>query len=175
MTSFIEKKLKLKVNEEKSAVGKPNTRVFLGVSFYQSSQGTRVYVPAKSKKKFEQKLKKLTNKTRSIDMESRIKQINYLIQGWGNYFKVGDIRSYARTIDRHIRRRLRACRWKEWKKVSTRYRNLVSLGIENEAAFKMANTRKGYWRSSNNPIINLALDNKYWVKLNLKSLTTVIN
>ena len=94
MTSFIEKKLKLKVNEEKSAVGKPNTRVFLGVSFYQSSQGTRVYVPAKSKKKFEQKLKKLTNKTRSIDMESRIKQINYLIQGWGNYFKVGDISHY---------------------------------------------------------------------------------
>ncbi|KGR78406.1 group II intron reverse transcriptase/maturase [Ureibacillus manganicus] len=173
MTTFIEKKLKLKVNEDKSAVGKPNARIFLGVSFYRRKQ-TRIYVPRKSKKKFEEKIQLLTNRNWSIRMEDRIRKLNYLIQGWGNYFKIGDIKSYARRIDQHIRRRLRACRWKEWKKIGTKYRNLIKLGTKPNDAYKMANTRKGYWRSSNNPILDRALNNKYWAKHNLKSLASVI-
>ena len=174
MTTFIEKKLKLKVNEEKSAVGKPKARIFLGVSFYRNKQQTRIYVPKKSKQKLEDKIRYLTNRNRSIRMNERIKYLNYLIQGWGNYFKVGDVDKYAKKIDAHIRRRLRACRWKEWKKTTTKYRNLKKLGIRPNDAYRMANTRKGYWRSSNNPIINRALNNKYWEKQNLKSLSQII-
>lgn len=172
---FIEKKLKLKVNEEKSAVGKPKARIFLGVSLFKRSSGTRVYVPKKSKDRFEGKLKRLTNRTWSMDMETRIQKINYLIQGWGNYYKIADIKSYARKIDSHLRRRLRACRWIEWKKTIAKYRNLKKLGIDHNSAYKMANTRKGCWRSSNNPIVNRAMPNKYWTKLKLKSLATIIN
>ncbi|MGE7674433.1 reverse transcriptase domain-containing protein [Lysinibacillus sp. NPDC094403] len=90
ITTFIEKKLKLKVNEEKSAVGKPRARTFLGVSFYRNKQQTRIYVPKKSKQKLEDKIRYLTNRNRSIRMDERIKCLNYLIQGWDNYFKVGE-------------------------------------------------------------------------------------
>ena len=175
ITLFTEKKLKLKVNEEKSAVGKPRARVFLGISLHQMKTGTKVYVPKKSKARFELKLKKLTNRNWSIDMETRIQKINYLIQGWGNYFRIAEVKSYARAIDSHIRRRLRACRWKEWKKTITKHRNLKRLGISHTDAYKMANTRKGCWRSSNNPIVNRAMSNKYWTKLKLKSLEIIIN
>lgn len=175
ISTFIEKKLKLKVNEEKSAVGKPKARIFLGVSFYKSKDGIRIYVPKKSKDRFEEKIIKLTKRNWSIDMETRIRKINYLIQGWGNYYKIADIRAYARKIDSHLRRRLRACRWKEWKRTIARYRNLKRLGIDHNDAYKMANTRKGCWRSSNNPIVNRAMPNKYWTKLRLKSLVTIIN
>ena len=174
MTTFIEKKLKLKVNEEKSAVGKPSARIFLGVSFYRNKRQTRIYVPKKSKQKFEDKIRRLTNRNRSMRMDERIKYLNYLIQGWGNYFKIGEVGKYAKKMDAHIRRRLRACRWKEWKKTTTKYRNLKKLGIRPNDAYRMANTRKGYWRTSNNPIIDRALNNKYWEKQNLKSLSQVI-
>lgn len=175
ISTVIEKKLKLKVNEEKSAVGKPKARIFLGMSFYKSKDGIRIYVPKKSKARFEAKLIKLTNRNWSIDMETRIRKINYLIQGWGNYYKIADIRAYARKIDSHLRRRLRACRWKEWKRTIAKYRNLKRLGIDHNDAYKMANTRKGCWRSSNNPIVNRAMPNKYWTKQKLKSLATIIN
>ncbi|WP_336990713.1 group II intron reverse transcriptase/maturase [Bacillus infantis] len=173
VTEFLERKLKLKVNEEKSAVGKPSARTFLGVSFYRKK--TRVYVPKKSKQRLETKLLKLTNRNWGVSMTYRILKINQLIQGWGNYFKVGDIKSYAEDIDKHIRRRLRACQWKQWKKIKTKYKNLRKLGISREKAWKNANTRKGYWRISRNPVINAALSNKYWRQLGLKSLQVIIS
>lgn len=175
ISKFIEKKLKLKVNQEKSAVGKPSARIFLGVSFYRKQNEIRVFVPQQRKERFETKLKKLTNRNWGVSMEERIQKINQLVQGWGNYFKIADIKTYAIKTDSHIRRRLRACRWKEWKKVKTKYRNLLKLGISEEEAWKNANTRKGHWRISNNPIINLALNNRYWQEQGLKSLATVIS
>ncbi|WP_243449911.1 group II intron maturase-specific domain-containing protein [Neobacillus terrae] len=90
-------------------------------------------------------------------MEYRIRKVNELVQGWGNYFQIGDIKKYAQRTDSHIRRRLRACRWKEWKKVKTKYRNLMKLGISKEEAWKNANSRKGYWRLIRNPVINTVL------------------
>lgn len=175
VTQFIEKKLKLKVNEEKSAVGKPVARIFLGVSFYRNRKQTRIYVPKKKKMIFEEKLKKITNRNWGVSMEYRILKLNQLIQGWGNYFKIGDITKYSIEIDSHIRRRLRACRWKEWKKTRTKYRNLKNLGIQSNKAWKLANTRKGYWRVSQNPTINVALSNQYWLEQGLKSLRNVIS
>jgi RNA-directed DNA polymerase len=175
ITEFIEKKLKLKVNEEKSAVGKPKARVFLGVSFYKRWKKTRVYVPKKTKSRFEEKLKSFTNRNWGVSMEYRILKLNQLIQGWGNYFKIGDIKKYAGLLDAHIRRRLRACRWKEWKRVRTKYKNLIKLGISKKEAWKNANSRKSYWRMSNTPILDNAMNNDYWKKLGLKSLQVIIS
>ena len=175
ITAFIEKKLKLKVNEEKTAVGKPMARVFLGMSFYSSRRKTRIYVPKKSKQRFEEKLRKLSNRNWGISMEYRISKINQLIQGWGNYFKVADIKKYAQKIDKHIRRRLRACRWKEWKKTRTKYRNLKWLGIKPNEAWRCANSRKGYWRNSQSPALHLAMGKEYWIEQGLKQLSTIIS
>jgi RNA-directed DNA polymerase len=175
ITAFIEKKLKLKVNEEKSAVGKPKARIFLGVSFYKMWKKTSIYVPMKTKKSFESKLKRLTNRNWGVGMEYRILKLNQLVQGWGNYFKVGEIKKYAKLIDAHIRRRLRACRWKEWKKVRTKYKNLIKLGISKKESWKNANSRKSYWRMSNTPILNKAMNIEYWNRLGLKSLSVVIS
>ncbi|MEH7440680.1 group II intron reverse transcriptase/maturase [Neobacillus drentensis] len=175
ITAFIEKKLKLKVNEEKTAVGKPMARVFLGMSFYSSRRKTRIYVPKKSKQRFEEKLRKLSNRNWGISMEYRISKINQLIQGWGNYFKVADIKKYAQQIDKHIRRRLRACRWKEWKKTRTKYRNLKWLGIKPNEAWRCANSRKGYWRNSQSPALHLAMGKEYWIEQGLKQLSTIIS
>lgn len=174
VTEFIEKKLKLKVNMEKSAVGKPSARIFLGISFYTRRGEIRVFVPKERKRRFEAKLKKLTSRRWGVSMEHRILKINQTTQGWVNYFKIADIKSYVQITDGHIRRRLRACRWKQWKKLKTKYKNLVKLGIEKEEAWKNANTRKGYWRLSNSPIINLALNNKYWQEQGLKFLSNMI-
>lgn len=175
ITQFIEKKLKLKVNEEKSAVGKPSARIFLGVSFYQTKKQTRVYVPKKTKKRFEDKVKILTNRNWGVSMEYRIQKLNQLIQGWGNYFKIGAIIKYSQQMDSHIRRRLRACRWKEWKKTRTKYRNLKKLGIKANEAWKVSNSRKGYWRLSLNPTIHVSLDKTYWENQGLKSLFSIIS
>lgn len=175
VTEFIEKKLKLKVNEEKSAVGKPKARIFLGMSFYQMRKQTRIYVPKKTKKRFEDKLKRITNRNWGVSMEYRILKVNQLIQGWGNYFKIGDIKKYAKLSDAHIRRRLRACRWKEWKKIRTKYKNLIKLGIPKNVAWMNANSRKSYWRMSNTPILDSAMNIEYWNGLGLKSLSVVIS
>ena len=175
ISEFIEKKLKLKVNEEKSAVGKPRARIFLGMSFYKYRKKIRIYVPKKNKKKLEGKLRKLTNRNWGVNMEYRIQKINQLIQGWGNYFKIGDLKKYAINLDAHIRRRLRACRWKGWKKSRTKFKNLVKLGIPKEEAWRNANSRKGYWRMSNSPAVDIALNNNYWKSLRLKSLSEVIS
>lgn len=175
VSEFIEKKLKLKVNEDKSAVGKPNARIFLGVSIYKMWGKTRVYVPNQTKNRFETKLKKLTNRNWGVSMEYRIEKINQLLQGWGNYFKIGDIKKYALMIDKHTRRRLRACRWKEWKKTITKYRKLRNLGVNSNKAWSCANSRKGYWRNSINPTIGYVLNNNYWKEQKLKSLSEIIS
>ncbi|WP_419880429.1 group II intron maturase-specific domain-containing protein [Peribacillus sp. B-H-3] len=133
-------------------------------------------MPKKSKKRFEEKLKKLTNRNWGVDMDFRIKKVNEVIQGWGNYFGIGDIKMYSHKIDSHVRRRPRACRWKEWKKMKTKYRNLMKLGIMRGEAYINANTRKGYWRLSNTPALHQqAMNNKYWAVRGLKSLHTVIS
>lgn len=175
LTDFIEKKLKLKVNEEKSAVGKPRARVFLGMSFYSKEKKIRIYVPKTSKRRFEEKLKKLTNRNWGVRMEYRILKINQLIQGWGNYFKIADIKKYAWQTDSHIRRRLRACRWKEWKNTRTKFRNLKKLGASSNTAWRCANSRKGYWRNSKSPVLDFAMNNNYWLNQGLKQLSKIIS
>ncbi|WP_035406691.1 group II intron maturase-specific domain-containing protein, partial [Bacillus sp. SJS] len=127
------------------------------------------------KRRLEEKLKRLTNRNWGVSMKYRILKINQLIQGWGNYFKVADCKKFAEETDSHIRRRLRACRWKEWKIIRTKSRNLMKLGIKKGKAWEVANSRKGYWRNSKNPILHKALPNKYWNQLGLKQLTIVVS
>ncbi|MBZ4654772.1 MAG: RNA-directed polymerase (Reverse transcriptase) [Peptococcaceae bacterium] len=171
ITRFLEGKLKLKVNPEKSAVDRPWKRKFLGFSFYTKKGGIGIRVHAKPVKKFKGKVKQILSRSNGWSTEQRIKALNSSIIGWVNYFGLADMKNLACTLDEWIRRRLRMCIWKQWRKVKTRHDNLVKLGMDNAKAWEFANTRKGYWRISNSPILSRTLTNEYFIKLGLVSLT----
>ena len=104
-------------------------------------------------------------------MGERIQRLNQLIIGWVNYYGLADAGKRMRNLDEWIRRRLRACIWKQWKKIKTRHDNLVRLGIDDKKAWEYANTRKGYWRISNSPILSETLTNRYFETIGYKSLS----
>lgn len=160
VTKFIEEKLKLKVNREKSSVGRPWKLKFLGFSFYHIKGGVGIRVHPKPVKKFKDKLKEITGRSKARSVNEMILKLKQSITGWVNYFKIADMGRILRDLDEWLRRRIRMCYWKRWKKTKTKFDNLVKLGIGKEDAWRSANTRKGYWRNSNNPILNRALSNE---------------
>ena len=171
ITGFLEGKLKLKVNTEKSAVDRPWKRKFLGFSFYTKKGGIGIRVHTKPIAKFRKKVREILTRSNGWSTERRIKALNSSIIGWVNYFGLADMKNLASSLDEWSRRRLRMCIWKQWCKIKTRHDNLVKLGIDNNKAWEFANTRKGYWRISNSPILNRTLTNEYLNKLGFVSLT----
>jgi len=172
ITEFIEKKLKLKVNKEKSAVDRPWKRKFLGFSFYLFKGKSRIRISPKSIQRFKDKIKAVTSRSYSIDMGLRINKLNQITVGWINYYgKLADAKKLTRDMDEWIRRRLRMCIWKHWKRIKTKHKNLVKLGISKPKAWEYANTRKGYWRISNSPILSTTLNNQFFESIKLKSLS----
>lgn len=171
MIKLIENKLKLKLNKDKSAVDFVSKRKFLGFSFYFAKGGAEIRIHEKSIKRFKDKIKFYTNRNIGISMESRLKKLNQIMMGWINYYGIANAVAKLKELDKWIRRRLRACIWKQWKKISTRHRNLVKLGINKYKAWEYANTRKGYWRISKSPILSKSLNNKYLESLGFVSLT----
>jgi len=172
MTELIENKLKLTVNKSKSAVDLVSRRKFLGFSFYFAKSGAEIRIHEKSIKRFKEKVKILTNRNKGISMDFRMMKLTDVIKGWINYYGIANAGARLTKLDQWIRRRLRACIWKQWKKVKTRYRNLIKLGIPKYKAYQYSNTRKGYWRISNSPIVNKSITNKYLETLGFVSLTS---
>lgn len=168
---IIEGRLKLKVNENKSAVDLVTRRKFLGFSFYFGKDGVNIRIHDKSYKRFKDKIREITNRNTGISMEVRIKKLNQYTVGWTNYYAVAKAASKVTVLETWIRRRLRACIWKQWKKVKTKGRNLMKLGVPKYKAWQFANTRKGYWRISNSPILNTTLNNKYLENLGYTSIS----
>lgn len=160
ITKFIETKLKLKVNRDKSKVDRPWRIKYLGFSFYQAKGKVEVRIHPKSIIKFKDKIRVITSRSKAMSMEVRYTKLKQVIVGWVNYFKIANMGKIAQTLDKWIRRRIRMCYWKQWKKTKTKYENLKKLGIKHDMAWSCANTRKGYWRLSDNQIINKALNNK---------------
>ena len=168
---FIESKLGLKVNMTKSKVSKPNDIKYLGFGFFMDkNDGLWKAKPhAKSVEKLKLKLKKLTSRRRSISLDERLEKIKKTIVGWTNYYKIGFWKNIAREIDAHVRFRLRMCIWKQWKKVSTKKKALIKLGIPEREAWMLANSRKAYARCAstflNNVITNKRLKERGLVSL----------
>lgn len=171
ITRIIENELKLKVNKDKSAVDIVSKRKFLGFSFYFVKGVAKIIIHEKSIKRFKEKVKFITNRNRGISMDLRLLKLNDSIKGWINYFGIANAKRKLLELDKWIRRRLRACIWKQWKKIRTRYRNLVKLGIDNWKAWEYANTRKGHWKISGSPILSKSLHNKYLESIGFVSLT----
>ena len=134
---------------------------------------TRIRVHSKSLKRLKAKLKELTRRSIGISMGARVAKLNQSIQGWVNYYKLADMHTHCQTTDEWLRRRLRMCYWKQWKKIGARMDNLVRLGIPGSKAWEFANTRKGYWRIANSPILSISLTNDYFRKLGLSGLSVV--
>ncbi|MBU3114846.1 group II intron reverse transcriptase/maturase [Clostridium lacusfryxellense] len=164
--SFVEKKLFLKVNREKTKVDLVWKLKFLGFSFYKTKGEVRVRIHPKSIIKMRAKVKVLTGRSYGLSNEERPIKLRRYIMGWINYFKIADIKSLLKTVDQWMRRRIRMVYWKQWKKVRTRLSQLISLGIEKSKAWEFANTRKGYWRISNSPIMSRSLTNDTLKKRN---------
>lgn len=173
ITKFIETKLRLKVNKDKSKVDRPWRIKYLGYSFYQAKGKIEIRVHPKSVAKFKDKIRVITSRSNAMSMETRYLKLKQIIVGWVNYFKIANMSKIVQKLDEWIRRRIRMCYWKQWKKIKTKHDNLVKLGIENCKAWEFANTRKSYWRISNSPILAISLNNKTLEGLGYTSLTSV--
>lgn len=156
---FIEGKLFLKVNRDKTTVDIASRVKFLGFSFYQYKGEARVKIHPKAVTKMKRKVKELTARSNGMSNKARIEKLKSYIMGWINYFKIADMKKLLAKGDEWLRRRIRMIYWKQWKRVRTRFKMLQTLGISKQKAWEYANTRKGYWRISNSPILSKSLNN----------------
>ena len=124
-----------------------------------------------AKYRLKQRIRKFTSRKWSISMTERLEKLNRYLVGWFGYYQLAETLTIFKRIDGWIRRRLRMIRWKEWKKIKTKQRNLIKLGIPKYKSWEWANSRLGYWRIAISPILSRALDNQYWSKQGLKSLS----
>ena len=166
---FLTERLKLKVNEAKSALERPWKRKFLGFS-YLAGKEVKIRLAPKSLERVKGKLREMTRRTRSQGMKERIRVINGYVGGWMGYFALAETPSVLAELDSWLRHRLRACLWKQWKRVRTRYRELRALRLPANVVGFMANTRKGPWRIAASPPLQQGLNNAYWEAQGLVSL-----
>jgi RNA-directed DNA polymerase len=162
ITQYVEQRLKLKVNREKSVVDLAKKRFLLGFGFFGRDGEIKVRVNPKALKRAKDRLHELTSRKWSVSMERRIEEINRFTVGWTAYFALADTPSPFERLDQWLRRRLRQVRWKEWKHVRSKLRKLRAAGIPEREAREWAYSRKGYWRISNSPVLARALPNVYW-------------
>jgi group II intron reverse transcriptase/maturase len=165
ITRYIEQRLKLRVNRDKSAVAPAVERPLLGFQFFRYRDGRiGVTVAPKALKRAQDRIRQLTTRNWGVSMERRIKEINRFTVGWTAYFAFADSILAFEKLDKWLRRRLRQVRWKEWKRPQTRYRSLRVLGIPALDARRWAASRKGYWRIAGSWPLQVGLPNAYWHK-----------
>lgn len=171
---YLEKKLKLKVNPKKSKVERATRAKFLGFSFWKRKGEVYIRLAKRTKERFAEKICRLTKRTRSGKMEDIVSEVNRYTRGWIGYFRLATTPSVYQGLDEWIRRRLRQMQWKRWKRGTTRYRELVRLGVPRERAAHGAGGTSP-WRMSHSPIIHEALNNAYWRSTGLESITERYN
>ncbi len=157
---YIEGKLFLRVNREKTSVSPISKIKFLGYSFYKVKGEGRLRVHPKTITKMKANLKKLTSRSNGWGNEERKEALRQYIIGWVNYFKLADMNKLLVRIDEWYRRRLRMVIWKQWKRIRTRLANLLNLGVKKPRAWEWANTRKSYWHAANSFILSTTITNE---------------
>lgn len=156
---YIEKKLFLKVNREKTVVASISKIKFLGYTFNLYKKVGRLRLHSKSLAKMKERLKAITSRSNGWGDDKRKEALKQYITGWVNYFKLADMKSLLIKVDEWYRRRLRMVIWKQWKRIRTRLRNLLKLGVGKQKAWEHANTRKGYWHTAKSPILSTSITN----------------
>jgi RNA-directed DNA polymerase len=169
MTRFITKKLRLKVNEEKSAVARPWARKFLGFSFTVHTDPKRRLAP-ETVRRLRRRVRTLTRRTRGVSVDQMVEDLNRYLRGWRGYFGYCETPSVLEDLDKWIRRRLRAVRWKQWKRGRRRFAGLRAHGARGDLVAQTAGSSHGPWRIAKSPALNYAFPNAYWDSLGLVRL-----
>ncbi len=169
--AFVEKKLKLKVNPKKSKVDRASRVKFLGFSFYKRNGEVLIRIANRTKERIAEKLRRLTKRTRSGKLEDIIQEINQYTMGWIGYYRLANTPSVFGDLDSWIHRRLRQMIWKRWKRGTTRYRELVRLGVPSGRA-GLGAVGKSPWHMAQSPVVNEALSSTYFQNSGLKSIKT---
>jgi RNA-directed DNA polymerase len=162
ITEFIEKKLKLKVNCNKSAVDRPSKRKFLGFTI---STGGKVGLAKKSIVRFVEKVRRITSPTKGLSIEQVFEKLNPLLRGWLNYFGNCDTPSRLRKLGEWVRHRVRMIQWRLWKRSIKRYDELIKLGVKEGTALMTVGSAKGPYRIANSPALHIGL-NLEWFRSN---------
>jgi RNA-directed DNA polymerase len=170
ITRFLERKLRLKVNEEKTAVDRPWKRKFLGYSLTPHQQ-PRLKIAKESVKRMKASLKTAFRRGRGRNLQKFItEELNPKLRGWGNYFQLNKIKGTIEELDGWIRRKLRCVLWRQWKRNRTRIKRLMERGLNKEHALKSALNGRGAWWNSGASHMNEAFPKKYFDRLGLVSL-----
>jgi RNA-directed DNA polymerase len=170
VTRLLTTKLKLRVNSEKSAVARPWERKFLGFSFTNHKQPKRRLAP-KAVARFKERVRGLTRRTRGISSAQMVQDLAEYLRGWIGYFGRCETPSVLEDLEKWLRRRLRSRVWKQWKRGTTRYRELRTRGIDAQEAAQTAGSSDGPWHLANTPAVKIALSNAYFASLGLPEIT----
>jgi len=170
ITRYLTTKLKLKVNQAKSAVAQPKDRKFLGFSFTGGKEPRRRIAP-KAILRFKERIRELTCRTRGISMEQRAQELSAYLRGWQGYFGFCQTPSVLENLDKWLRRRLRSVMWKQWKRGSKRFAELRQRDINRGLAAKTAGSAHGPWRLASSRALAVALPNSYFNSLGIPRLT----
>lgn len=164
-TGYLEGKLKLKVNREKSQTGSPLQLKFLGFSLCKIGKRTGIRPHAKSLKRFKDRIRELTSRKQAKPIEQIVRNLRTYTTGWLGYYAVADMKTRMNDLNEWTRRRIRQIFWKQWKRIRTKQGNLVRLGIAKDKAWAWANSRLGYWRIAGSWVLTTSLTNKYLASL----------
>ena len=169
ITGFITRRLKLKVNEAKSAVARPADRKFLGFSLTRAREPKR-RIAVKALMRFKRKVRELTGRTRGIAVEQMTKELASYLRGWKGYFGFCETPSVLGRLDQWVRQRLRSVIWKQWKRGKVRFARLHQRGVSRDLAAQTAGSSHGPWRIANSPAMKYAFPNAYFDLLGLPRL-----
>ncbi len=166
LTQFLDKRLKLRVNENKSRVAKTNEVNFLGFEF----RGKKIVVGEKAWETFKYKVRRLTGRSWGVSMDYRLRKRREYIRGWMGYFGLSELYSPLPILDEQLRRRIRMCYLKQWRKPKTKIRKLIKLGVPIKMAINIGLSRKAYYRLSRTKATQMGMTNKWLEKQGLVSI-----
>jgi RNA-directed DNA polymerase len=172
LTQFITAKLKLQINQQKSAVARPWERKFLGFSFTSAGIPKRRIAPKAVDrfKKFKKRVRELTNRTRGVSTERMAEELSRYLRGWMGYFGKCETPSVLAGLEHWLRRRLRSAIWKQWKRGRARFAELRKRDVNVQLAAQTAGSALGPWRMANSPALSIALPNAYFASLGIPRL-----
>jgi len=159
VTRFLERKLKLKINESKSLVAPADRITFLEFVF----KNGKIRWSEESFREFKRQVKRLTGRSWSVSMDYRLHKLAQYIRGWMNYYGISEYCRPIPVVDHWLRRRVRMCYWKQWRKVRTRIKNLLKIGTKSGVAIPICQTRKGAWKCARTLATQTGTTNQ-WLK-----------
>src|SRR5216683_137732 len=169
ISRFITQKLKLKVNEAKSAVARPQERKFLGFSFTAGPEVKRVIAP-KALDRFKQRIREITRRAKGVSMKTKMEELAPYMRGWRSYFGFCETPEVLIGLTRWVRLRLRAALWRQWKTPRRRRAALLALGVRERLASNTAGSGRGPWYLAKAKALSVGLSNAYFKSLGLPSL-----